>query len=94
MNREAAEELGTMIRKGRTEGWKRQHPASKGLTQRQLAKLVGASQPMVSRWENGTAVPSVRHLTRTIHYLELDARKCHELIMEAVGVAGAVDEAA
>jgi transcriptional regulator with XRE-family HTH domain len=35
-----------------------------GLTQAQLAKLVGASQGQVSRWEKGTSLPRYANLSR------------------------------
>lgn len=35
-----------------------------GLSQEQLAKKIGTSQPMVTRWESGSQVPSVRSLLR------------------------------
>ena len=31
-----------------------------GLTQEQLAELVGCRQPAISAWENGTRVPAAR----------------------------------
>lgn len=38
--------------------------AAAGLTQTQLAKKIGSSQPMVARWESGAQVPSVRTLVK------------------------------
>lgn len=38
--------------------------ASADLTQAQLAKKIGSSQPMVARWESGAQVPSVRTLSK------------------------------
>ncbi len=34
-----------------------------GLTQKELAKRIGTSQPTIARWESGAQVPSVRSLT-------------------------------
>jgi predicted transcriptional regulator len=36
----------------------------RGLTQRQLAEMVGTHQPSIARLENGSAVPSFSFLTR------------------------------
>ncbi|MBI4730071.1 MAG: helix-turn-helix transcriptional regulator [Acidobacteria bacterium] len=38
--------------------------AEAGLTQAQLAKRIGTSQPMIARWESGAQVPSVTSLLR------------------------------
>lgn len=35
-----------------------------GLSQRQFAQLVGASQPTVHRWETGELSPNIEHLAR------------------------------
>ena len=46
--------------------------AHAGLTQDQLAELVGTSQPAVARWEGGRQVPSVRTLVRIAAAAGLD----------------------
>ena len=38
--------------------------ASAGLTQKELARRIGTSQPTIARWESGAQTPSVRSLTR------------------------------
>jgi transcriptional regulator with XRE-family HTH domain len=38
--------------------------AAAGLSQRELARRIGTSQPTIARWESGAQVPSVRSLTR------------------------------
>ena len=38
--------------------------ASAGLTQKELARRIGTSQPTIARWESGAQIPSVRSLTR------------------------------
>lgn len=44
----------------------------KYLTQANLAKLCGLSQPMIARFENGKGNPSLRSLLRVCHALELE----------------------
>lgn len=38
--------------------------AAAELSQSQLAKKIGTSQPMIARWESGAQLPSVRSLIR------------------------------
>ncbi|MCA1838151.1 MAG: helix-turn-helix domain-containing protein [Actinobacteria bacterium] len=42
------------------------------LSQQQLAKKVGTSQPMVARWESGAQIPSVRSLLKIAEATGLD----------------------
>lgn len=37
--------------------------ANKGLTQKEVAKILGVSNKTISAWENGTAVPDIRQVT-------------------------------
>ncbi len=38
--------------------------AAVGISQRELARRIGTSQPTIARWESGAQVPSVRSLSR------------------------------
>ena len=42
----------------KTAKWIREHRVAVGLTQAQLAKKTGVTQPIVSQWERGIAKPS------------------------------------
>lgn len=44
---------------------------SKGITQKQLADLVGASQPLVSSWEGSKVTPGIDDLVAIESILEL-----------------------
>ena len=41
---------------------------ARGLTQQQLAEIVGTTAPVVSRWETGTTTPHACHLLRLQHW--------------------------
>ena len=43
----------------------------RGLTQAQLAKMVGTRQPSIARLENGTSVPSLSFLDRIAKALDV-----------------------
>lgn len=45
-----------------------------GLTQKQLAKKIGAKQPIISRLESGTYNPSVKFLHRIADALKADLK--------------------
>ncbi|MEO7803317.1 MAG: helix-turn-helix transcriptional regulator [Actinomycetota bacterium] len=42
------------------------------LSQEQLARKIGTSQPMVARWESGSQIPSVRSLLKIAEATGLD----------------------
>jgi DNA-binding XRE family transcriptional regulator len=46
--------------------------ARSGLSQKQLAREIGATQTRVSRWESGTGNPSIRALVRLCRALDAD----------------------
>jgi DNA-binding XRE family transcriptional regulator len=54
---------------------------SRGLTQAQLAELVGTRQPSIARLENGSSVPSISFLQKIA--AALDARIEVKLVPEA-----------
>ena len=45
----------------------------KGLTQENLAELVGVSRTAITRWEGGDIVPTVEHLIALCKVLDVDA---------------------
>jgi DNA-binding XRE family transcriptional regulator len=53
----------------------------RGLTQTQLAELVGTRQPSIARLENGSSVPSISFLQKVA--AALDARIEVKLVLEA-----------
>ena len=53
----------------------------RGLTQTQLAELVGTHQPSIARLENGSSVPSISFLQKVA--AALDARIEVKLVLEA-----------
>lgn len=53
----------------------------RGLTQTQLAELVGTRQPSIARLENGSSVPSISFLQKVA--AALDARIEVTLVLEA-----------
>lgn len=65
----SAQKLGAAIRTARAP-----------LSQEQLAELIGTAQPVISRYERGTAVPSSHHLAALIHHLHLDAGDVYDLV--------------
>lgn len=53
----------------------------RGLTQTQLAEMVGTRQPSIARLENGSSVPSISFLQKVA--AALDARIEIKLVLEA-----------
>lgn len=53
----------------------------RGLTQTQLAEMVGTRQPSIARLENGSSVPSISFLQKVA--AALDARIEVKLVLEA-----------
>ena len=53
---------------------------SRGLTQTQLAKMVGTRQPSIARLENGSSVPSISFLQKVA--AALDARVEVKLVLK------------
>ena len=43
----------------------------RGMTQTDLAKVVGASDKAVSTWENGTAIPRIGKIEKMAHYFNV-----------------------
>lgn len=70
-----AQQLGNMIAEGR----KQQSLPN----QDALAKVLGTSQGLVSRWERGLHVPSSAHLATLISKLHLDPERVYELVYQA-----------
>lgn len=50
----------------------------KGWTQQQLASAIGANCRLISVWENGVAMPSVRYLAKIAKALDVDIRQLIE----------------
>lgn len=47
----------------------------KGLTQQQLADLIGVKRQNVGRWETGEFEPSLKNLKRIAEALEIDIKE-------------------
>lgn len=56
---------GALIREARNRG---------GLTQAELARRLGTSQPAIGRWERGEVEPSLSNLRRAVRACGLDLR--------------------
>ena len=71
-------ELNTMIKrpKPKTDGHIgkviREHRTKKGLTQTELAKLIGTDQRSLSKWESGIYDPTATFLLKLIKTLDID----------------------
>lgn len=50
----------------------RQLRDSAGLTQRELARRLGVTQPNVARWESGRSIPDLKTLQRIADALDLN----------------------
>lgn len=68
---ELARQWGGNIERGRT---------LLGLTQSQLAELVGVSQPSVAKWESGENVPRDHHKVKIARVLRQDVRSLFPLV--------------
>jgi transcriptional regulator with XRE-family HTH domain len=53
--------------------WFKKVRTSRGLTMAKAAKELGISEPTVSRWEDGAAVPRVGYLLRLIKWGKISA---------------------
>jgi transcriptional regulator with XRE-family HTH domain len=62
----------------------RQRRLSRKLRQRDVARLVGVSQPTVSAWENG-AVPDYAHLAGIANFLDLSQSQVGKLAHDGPG---------
>ncbi|GIW04339.1 MAG: hypothetical protein KatS3mg059_0959 [Thermomicrobiales bacterium] len=51
--------------------WLVQQRAARGLSQKDLARMLGVSQPTVARWESGEHVPEIKTLLRLADVLGL-----------------------
>lgn len=54
-----------------------------GLTQVQLATIVGVSQPTIAKWENGRVLPRDLHKVRLAQALRQDVRSLFPLVAGA-----------
>lgn len=68
---ELSREWGGNIERGRT---------LLGLTQSQLADLVGVSQPSVAKWESGENTPRDHHKAKIAEALHQDVRSLFPLV--------------
>jgi transcriptional regulator with XRE-family HTH domain len=78
------ESVSPLIRRRRLAGELRALRESAGLTSEQLAKLIGKSRPMVSKFETGDRVPSIADMSRLLEALgtriDINDIRWHELI--------------
>ena len=81
------ESVSPLIRRRRLAGELRGLREAAGLTSEQLAKLIGKSRPMVSKFETGDRVPSIVDVSRLLEalgdHVEIDDIRWHELIQMA-----------
>ncbi|RNL84764.1 helix-turn-helix domain-containing protein [Halostreptopolyspora alba] len=54
----------------------------KGLTQRELARLIGTGEMRVARWERGASAPSAKYVFRLADALGIDPR---DLVADEAG---------
>jgi transcriptional regulator with XRE-family HTH domain len=71
----------------------REHRKQLGLNQKQVARAVGVSQNMVSRWENDKDRPAGNHLRALLGVLEIDPGDYAKVVYDN-GIAEAVHRVA
>lgn len=68
---------------GQLAGLIRDHRHQTGLTQTQLAELLGVSQTTISWWESGRVEPSVARIRQLIDHLNIDPDDISRLLTGA-----------
>ena len=53
-----------------------------GIPQKEVAKALGTTQGLISRYENGNSLPDLDLLSRWLDYFEIEAENKHELLEE------------